>query len=690
MKIAIKRAQSGACIGSAERELFGTKFKKFITDIKTVAALLMAGAAFAACSDDNITENGQPANPTGKYTMTIEATKGDASRDQSRACPSFGEAQPALDEVKGDGATTRALTLDDKTLNATWATTENVYVQKAGTWADGSLQPQADGATATLKGTLSGIEINADDVLTLQFPRSGALDYTGQVGTLADIAEKYDYATASVTVSGVSATGNIIPTEATTTFTNQQAIVKFTLIDKADGTTHISATELVVSDGTTDYTVTPASATDVLYVAIPGFSGQTVTLTATVGGDTYTYEKSGVTFQNGKYYEITVKMAKAVTYKLLSAATTADYGKVVCAAGHLHTAKTAVPTGCTAVGILGKVTATGIGLILALQDATEQSWNTINGWTSVTSYADTELKVLPDAAAHGSLTSYTTLGTTAVSDWAVAQKSDYEAIFTNLGSTTSLNGITYDANVNAYITTGVGGTAISGYYWSATEYNSGNALVFFSSLWGYSEKTNSVSVRPVLGFGPAKLLSAATTSDVGKVVCADGHLHDAKTAAPAGCTAVGILGKVTATGHGLILALQDATEQEWYTFNGWTSVTTYAGTTLKLLPDDAARGSLASYTTLGSTAVSNWAVAQKSDYEAIFTNLGSTKSDTDGTTYDANVNAYITTGVGGAALYGSYWSATEYDSNFAWRFLGHYWSYLNQTYSNNVRPVLSF
>jgi len=175
------------------------------------------------------------------------------------------------------------------------------------------------------------------------------------------------------------------------------------------------------------------------------------------------------------------------------------------------------------------------------------------------------------------------------------------------------------------------------------------------------------------------------------VVCAAGHLHDAKTAVPAGGTAVGILGKVTATGHGLILALQDATEQDWNTINGWSSWATYDYTRLRLLPDDAARGTnLTSYTTLGATAVSNWAVAQKSDYEAIFTNLGSTKSDTDGTTYDANVNAYITTGVGGAALYGSYWSATMYDDNFAWRFLSHYWSYLNQTYSNNVRPVLSF
>ena len=189
----------------------------------------------------------------------------------------------------------------------------------------------------------------------------------------------------------------------------------------------------------------------------------------------------------------------AVSYTLLSEATAADYGKVVCAAGHLHDAKTAVPDGCTAVGILGKVTETGHGLILAMQNATEQTWTTINGWTSVTTYAGTTLKVLPDAARGTNLTSYTTLGATAVSNWAVAQKSDYEAIFTNLGSTKNSDGMTYDNNVNAYITTGVGGTAISGNYWSATELDGDDAWDF-SSRWDYYDKSSSSSIRPVLGF----------------------------------------------------------------------------------------------------------------------------------------------------------------------------------------------
>ena len=183
----------------------------------------------------------------------------------------------------------------------------------------------------------------------------------------------------------------------------------------------------------------------------------------------------------------------------------------------------------------------------------------------------------------------------------------------------------------------------------------------------------------------------ATATDIGKVVCAAGHLHEAKTAVPDGCTAVGILGKVTATGHGLILALHDATAQDWNTINGWASAS-YAGTTLKVLPDDAARGAnLTSYTTLGETTVSNWAVAQKSDYEAIFTNLGSTTVD--GMTYDDNVNAYIT-GAGGTAKDNSYWSATEDvlfgDEEEACRFDGSCWSTYMRHYPCGVWPVLGF
>ena len=94
----------------------------------------------------------------------------------------------------------------------------------------------------------------------------------------------------------------------------------------------------------------------------------------------------------------------------------------------------------------------------------------------------------------------------------------------------------------------------------------------------------------------------------------------------------------------------------------------------------------------GKTAVSNWAVAQKSDYEAIFTNLGSTQSDGfNGTTYDDNVNDYITTGVDGLAILGFYWSATEEsDYNESWNFYNYCWTTNGKSTSYNVRPVLGF
>ena len=193
-------------------------------------------------------------------------------------------------------------------------------------------------------------------------------------------------------------------------------------------------------------------------------------------------------------------------------------------------------------------------------------------------------------------------------------------------------------------------------------------------------------------------LSSATADDLGAVVNSDGTLSVEKAAAPSGKTAVGILGKVTETGGGLILALQDAKEQKWDTINGWKSTTQFAGgTTLKVLPDDAARRSLTSYVWLGGILdhilVSNWCVAQKSDYAEIFVNLGSTTGDSNGTTYDGNVNAYITTGVGGKAMDGAYWSATEYYEYggwYAWGFHSDSWTNYFTTGSDSVRPVLGF
>jgi len=276
---------------------------------------------------------------------------------------------------------------------------------------------------------------------------------------------------------------------------------------------------------------------------------------------------------------------------------------------------------------------------------------------------------------------------------------DMSISYTNLGNYSIEKTITADASGVATFAVGVlSGTNRADCSITVTGQNSGriSSIGFDGSKESfmrghiYNISRTAASVYP--------LLSVATASDHGKVVCNYGHLHPAKTAVPTGCTAVGILGTVTSTGHGLILALQDAPYQDWETIDGWTPVTTYAGTTLKVLPDDAARGAnLTSYTTLGATPVSNWAVAQKSDYEAIFQNLGSTQHDSDGYTYDANVNAYITTGVDGTELfidlvdytYISYWSATA-DDSYGWFFNSDCWNKAGKSITYRFRPVLAF
>ena len=193
-------------------------------DIRTLAALLIASATFVACSsDDNIAnETQQPVNPTGKYTMTVQASK-------------------------GDDATTRALSLDGKTLSVKWAATDEVSVFPE-SWATPAMGTLTAAASETGSTTLTGAVTGAAEgnTLNLLFPRA-EWSYTGQKGILLSdensIEKKYDYAAAQVTVSEVA--GTTITTN-TANFTSQQAIVKFTLKNN-DGSAALAAEKLTIS-----------------------------------------------------------------------------------------------------------------------------------------------------------------------------------------------------------------------------------------------------------------------------------------------------------------------------------------------------------------------------------------------------------------------------------------------------------
>lgn len=272
--------------------------------------LLLAGLVLAACSSDDDDHQGQEEHQAFKtYYMTVDATKGA--------------------DKGANYASTRALALTGGTLNATWATTEHVYVQGllgAGEsfWFEGSLQPQSAGTETELIGAISlpaGWSYSSIDEaignphkVTLQFPRK-EWSYDGQIGTLADIAAKYDYAIARDVVVEIKA--DQVRGVYTVSFESQQAIVKFTL-KNSDGTILLNPTKLNVQYGIESLSLTDipdatytANGNGVLYVAIPGFTGN-VTLTAKVGEKNYTFIKSNVTFENGKYYEMDVKMKEKV------------------------------------------------------------------------------------------------------------------------------------------------------------------------------------------------------------------------------------------------------------------------------------------------------------------------------------------------------------------------------------------
>lgn len=247
------------------------------------AALCLLAGGLASCSNN---DDEQPANNT--WTLNVKATKSDT---------------PA----------TRALSYDGTKITATWKTGETVDVRaNLELISRGTLKAQSDGATAVLKGTITGTDYVTGDEptnLSLWFPRytGDAISYTGQKGTLDDIAENFDFAHAGVTVTSVDASNHVLTTT-DADFTNAQAIVKFTLLDKANGNL-LSVSELHVSDGSTEIanaTLSPAS--NVVWMAIPGVSSATINLTATDGVNTYSYSKTSVTFAAGHYYPINVKM----------------------------------------------------------------------------------------------------------------------------------------------------------------------------------------------------------------------------------------------------------------------------------------------------------------------------------------------------------------------------------------------
>lgn len=440
--------------------------------------LLATCGSLTACSDDRMAEE---LSTDQGYVLSLSASK-DASAQ-----------------------TTRALTLSGSTLNAIWDEADRVAVWPED-WSAvlGEMTPQTTGDAATrLKASLAK-EVAKGDLLHLVFPRS-TWDYTGQDGTLATIAAQYDYALADVTVADVYGT-SVRASDAL--FTNQQAVVCFSLQDKNGSP--LSASSLKVSaaggklvqsrhlDGSSpvygDLTLTPASAASVLHAAIRNdqTTPDTYTLTATIGTDSYRCTQSGVSFANGRYYTVTVKMSAGKVYPIpMDDVTEAYIGSVIATDGKIYAnvadASAAGTTAQAMVAYVGTASDCSHGLAVALANASDGLI-----------YEDAVDEVAYWAAGH----------TVAGGTWRLPTVSDWMYMFQGCGgdayTPTLTNEMAYSCGDIQTLLTAAGGTDMdTNLYWTSSEVT-GTYLVwryhFDKNQFWEGAKNRSWYVRFCLAF----------------------------------------------------------------------------------------------------------------------------------------------------------------------------------------------
>ena len=487
----------------------------------SLAALLIASATLAACSssDDNIIEE-QPVNPTAPktYTMIVQATK-------------------------GDDAATRGLSLDGNTLNVKWNEGEKVVVmqddKELGTL---TATPYPDNPKkATLRGDLDKLDLGKDIKFHLH---SASRDYSRQSGVLLSkdgknsIEENFDYALCTVEAGSDKIKTSVVKDpdgdeyylvtiEDGITLESQQAIVKFTLVDKADGTTPILAKRLEVDDYHEIIFVEPVSPTNALYVAVnsDGVELDYHLKAVTATGDVYTYDRSKVTFLCGKYYEVKVQMTK-------QEARTVDFATV----GGNYTAV----NGDVLTGTLGgsyKISITD-GATVTLSDVTIEGYDDKSyDWAGITCEGDATINIEGTNSIQGFYYKYPGISVPIGKTLTIRGSGSLEA--------KSNQGIHIDTDKNGHQTTSrvVSGSGIGG---SITDEDCGNIVIESGTI------TATGSYRSA-GIGSSDQQSCGTITITGGTVTATGGDYAAGIGAgdefSARCGNITITGgTVTATG----------------------------------------------------------------------------------------------------------------------------------------------
>lgn len=358
--------------------------------MKTFRLFSMAALALmmAACSseDNEILQNTQQPG-TMHFTATIASPSGDAT-------------------------TRTAYTEDGTTINVKWEVGDQIALVHNGV-VDVAEVKTVDDVTgkATIEATITGSPLDNADV-TLAYPANAVVSATAydpfpftpnpdifdkvkkyQDGTLTYIQDNLDLRMGS---GKLAVSGSDVTLKGSVSVSSLICIWKLTLQDNASSP--LSATKLTFKNNDdTQAKATSAAKSEYYLCVVPSFipdpSG-TFSFEATVGSDTYTFSKTGLSLTAGKYYQSTVKMAAATTTRALAEATTDDIGKIAGADGNIYDTKAAAEAVATGnavamIAYVGSASDCTHGLAIALADESGSiSWsdagNVCSGKTAVT------------------------------------------------------------------------------------------------------------------------------------------------------------------------------------------------------------------------------------------------------------------------------------------------------------------
>jgi len=270
--------------------------------------------------------------------MTVACSSNDENNFAQQPKTGEGITITAQLAPKSGNAATRALVDKSSYIESKWAVDEHLAIlyEVSGTkYAADARITAVDGTTgaATIEFTVNGS--TADNTpCTLIYPLSAANnEHTGlkDVGTLLGTQDGTLNANLDVRMGA----GTIHTTNPGLTVTTQPeaqfAIFKFTT-KNAEGSADINVKPLTITTGVQDFVITPASAKNELYAALPPFTSQTVNFVAKgSNGHTYSANFASITFSAGKYYQSVIKMTADNTIDLSSVTenTTAQNGDVL-------------------------------------------------------------------------------------------------------------------------------------------------------------------------------------------------------------------------------------------------------------------------------------------------------------------------------------------------------------------------